>query len=58
LAVASRELGLGGEEVPSFRHDRSRWGVLRTQSQLARQRDFVAGSQRRIEKSISTGTIR
>lgn len=43
--------------IPAFRQDRSRWGVLRTQSKLARQRDFVAGNQRMIEKSLSTSAI-
>ena len=44
--------------TPAFRHDRSRWGVLRTQSQLARQREFVADNARLIEKSLSASSIK
>lgn len=47
----------GSNGIPAFRQDRSRWGVLRTQSTLARQRDFVAGNQRMIERSLSTSAI-
>ena len=47
-----------GVDIPAFRQDSSRWGVLRTQSKLARQQDFVAGNQRIIDRSVSTGAIR
>jgi hypothetical protein len=47
-----------GFDIPAFRQDRSRWGVLRTQSKLARQQEFLAGDQRMIDRSLSTGAIR
>lgn len=53
---SGRAKQLGGE-IPAFRQDRSRWGVLRTQSNLARHQEFLAGDQRLIERSLSTSAI-